>query len=154
MRSLFFRWIPVLFWMGVIFKASTDAFSAQHTGSVLVPFLLRFFPHLSAEAIDMIHFCIRKGAHLAEYSILAMLLWRAVPERKARPDAADWGRAGVALAVATFYGATDEFHQIFVPSRGASVHDVLIDACGAAITLTCVCLVSRRRAARKSAAAA
>jgi VanZ family protein len=134
--------------MGLIFMASTDAFSAAHTGSVLVPFLLRLFPRISAETLDFIHFCIRKGAHLTEYAVLGILLWRAIPEHRRHPEAADWWRAGLALIVATVYGATDEYHQSFVPSRGPSVHDVLIDACGAAIALGILCLANRQRGRR------
>ena len=131
--------------MALIFRASTDAFSAAHTGSIIVPILIRLFPHLSSQAIDSIHFCIRKGAHIGEYSILGTLLWRAIPGRNTSPGAADWWRAGLALLVAVSYAASDEFHQSFVPSRGASVHDVLIDACGAGIAITCLCLANRHR---------
>jgi len=146
------RWIPVFCWMTVIFAASTDALSAQHTGWFLIPILLHFFPHMSVQAIDWIHFFIRKGAHLAEYSILGILLWRAIPEHKTAPEVADWWRAGVAVLVATFYAATDEYHQSFVPSRGSSVHDVLIDACGAAITVICLSLANRQRLHRNPTA--
>ena len=128
--------------------ASTDAFSASHTSRVIGPLLLWLFPHISAKTLDFIHFCIRKGGHLGEYGILGILLWHAVPEHKTNPAVADWWRAGVALLAATLYGATDEFHQSFVPSRGPSVHDVLIDACGAAIALTIVCLVNWGRSRR------
>ena len=141
-------WIPVLCWMAVIFMASSDAFSAGHTSSIIEPLLLRLFPHLSAAAVDLIHFCIRKGAHLGEYGILGILLWRAIPGHKAGPDAADWWRAAVALLAATCYGATDEFHQSFVPSRGPSVRDVLFAACGAAIALTIICLANWHRSGR------
>ena len=147
-RSRIVRWIPVLFWMVVIFGASTDALSAAHTSRVIEPILIWLFPHISAQALDIVHLCIRKGAHLTEYGILGVLLWRAIPEHKSNPEVADWWRAGVALLVATAYGATDEYHQSFVPSRGPSVHDVMIDSCGAAIALTIVCLVSWRRARR------
>lgn len=139
------RWVPVLFWMALIFLASTDSFSAQHTGHFLIPLLLRFFPNLSSQAIDVIHLCVRKGAHLTEYGVLGILLWRALPEQRTNPRLADWWRAGLSVLVATCYGATDEYHQSFVPSRGPSVHDVLIDGCGAAIAVAIVCLASRRR---------
>ena len=153
-RSCLTRWIPVLCWMALIFMTSTDALSAAHTSGFIEPFLLRLFPHISPQTLDAVHFCIRKGAHLTEYGILGILLWRALPEYKGSPDVADWRRAGVALLAATFYAATDEYHQSFVPSRGPSVHDVLIDACGAAIALTIVCLANRQRARRAPVAAA
>jgi VanZ family protein len=129
--------------MAVIFMASTDAFSAAHTSRFIEPFLLRLFPHLSAQALDFVHLCIRKTAHLVEYGTLGVLLWRAIPEYRTNPEVVDWRRAGVALLVATCYGATDEYHQSFVPSRGSSVHDVVIDACGAAVALTVVALANR-----------
>jgi VanZ family protein len=144
-RRRVIHWVPVFCWMAVIFMASTDTLSAAHTSHFIIPLLLHLFPHLSPQAIDAIHLCIRKCGHLTEYGILGVLLWRAIPERRANPEAADWARAGAALLVATFYGATDEFHQRFVPSRGSSVHDVVIDACGAGIALAIVCLANRQR---------
>ena len=151
--SLLAKWLPVLCWMSLIFMASTNALSAGHTGAIIIPFLLRLFPHMSQRALDWIHLGIRKTAHLVEYGILGLLLWRAIPEHRPSPEVADWWRAGVALLVATFYGATDEFHQSFVPSRGPSVHDVMIDACGAAIALTVTCLANRGRPRRNAQAA-
>lgn len=130
--------------MAIIFTASTDGFSAAHTSRFIEPLLLRLFPHISAQALDTIHLCIRKSAHLAEYAILGGLLWLALPEYKVGPEFADWGRAGMAILVATGYAATDEFHQLFVPSRGASGHDVLIDACGASVAVILLCLCNRR----------
>jgi len=142
-RSMPSRWIPVVCWMAVIFTNSTDSMSSVHTSRFIEPLLRFLFPHLSPDAIDTIHLLIRKSAHVFEYGLLGVLLWRALPGAvKAGPD---WRRAGLALAIAAGYGATDEFHQRFVPSRGASVHDVVIDACGAAAALTAVMLVRRKR---------
>jgi len=134
--------------MVVIFIASTDAFSAEHTGSWIVPILRRLFPHLTVRNVEDLHYFVRKCAHFVEYSILGSLLWRAIPEHKTNPEVADWWRACTALLVATFYAATDEYHQSFVPSRTSSVHDVLIDAFGASVAVLIVCLVNRQRARR------
>lgn len=135
--------------MAIIFTASTDLFSGAHTSVFILPFLHWLLPHASWQRIDFIHFCIRKCGHLTEYGILGVLLWRAVPERKHNPGAADWMRAMVALAVATAYAATDEYHQSFVPSRTAAVHDVVIDACGALVGLACIGVASVRRGRRQ-----
>jgi VanZ family protein len=134
--------------------ASTDALSAAHTSRYIEPFLRWLFPHISDQALDFLHLCVRKMAHLFEYGVLGVLLWRAIPEHKTNPEITDWWRIGTALLVATLYGATDEFHQTFVPSRGASVHDVVIDACGAAVALGIVSLANRQRARRVAAAGA
>lgn len=39
----------------------------------------------------------------------------------------------LAVALASFYGATDEFHQSFVPGRNADVLDWVADTLGAAL---------------------
>jgi VanZ family protein len=39
----------------------------------------------------------------------------------------------LALSLASLYGATDEFHQSFVPGRSADVLDWLADTLGAAL---------------------
>jgi VanZ family protein len=39
------------------------------------------------------------------------------------------------LGVCLFVAATDEFHQTFVASRGASVRDIVIDSGGAILGL-------------------
>jgi VanZ family protein len=39
----------------------------------------------------------------------------------------------VAFALAVLYAASDEFHQTFVEGRVGAIHDVAIDAIGAAI---------------------
>src|ERR1039457_2675231 len=72
----------------------------------------------------------RKAAHLIEYAILAMLLWRAIVR------GANAERKMAILYVnlwlaATLVAACDEYHQGFVPSRGAAWGDVLIDSGGA-----------------------
>jgi VanZ family protein len=81
---------------------------------------------------------------VTEYAVLALLLWR-VLRRPAAPDVPSWrwSHAGLALALAALYAATDEFHQTFVPSRQGSVWDVLLDTTGAAIGLLCLWAIGR-----------
>lgn len=74
---------------------------------------------------------IRKGAHMTEFAILAILLyvwlgrWQ-IPQMK---------RYWTASILAGFYACTDEFHQLFVPGRAGLVSDVLIDSAGAVVGL-------------------
>ena len=66
---------------------------------------------------------IRKCAHLTEYAMLALLLWRAVRKPvKNDPRPWIWREARLALLLVVLYAASDEFHQLFVPSRDAAVH--------------------------------
>ena len=88
------------------------------------------------EQIEDIHHLFRKCGHLAEYAVLAFLLWRAVRQPvKNDPGPWRWREAGIALSMVFLYAASDEFHQRFVPGRTALVSDVLIDTCGGAAGL-------------------
>jgi VanZ family protein len=72
-----------------------------------------------------------KSAHAIGYGILGALILRALAH--GRFAAVRWSTAAGSVLLATLYGATDEFHQSFVPGRSPDVHDVLADATGAAI---------------------
>lgn len=69
---------------------------------------------------------IDKLAHFAVYGLLATLLcrlrhgWRAA-----------WG----ALIIVSAFGATDEWHQSFVPGRESELADWVADTCGAALAV-------------------
>ena len=132
-------WLPLLLWAGAIFTGSTDVLSTNNTSSFLDPLIYWLLPHLGAETADAIMHVIRKGGHLMEYAVLAVLCWRAL-RQPVRGDTRPWGwrEAGLALVIAALYAVSDEFHQSFVPSRTASAWDVLIDTCGAAAGLLIV----------------
>jgi len=149
LRVLIKYWLPLLFWMSVIFSASSDQFSFQHSSRLIGPLVRWLFPHLSDEAVHAIVVIARKCAHLAEYAVLALLLWRAL--HKARgPDAPAWRwpEAGLVLGLVALYAASDEFHQTFVPSRQGCVSDVLLDTAGGALGLLCLWAAGRWRKRR------
>jgi VanZ family protein len=73
---------------------------------------------------------LRKLAHIAEYAILGALVYRAV------------GREPIAIALASFYAATDEVHQNFVSGREGSPVDWAVDTVG---VFAGVLLLSRAR---------
>lgn len=105
-------WIPVVLWAGVIFF-----FSSIQIGG--------------ASQFYWKDFVIKKTAHLIEYAILAILLYRAIISSGVKPKNAFL----YAFFISIFYAITDEVHQIFTPGRGATVRDVVIDAIGAWIGL-------------------
>jgi VanZ family protein len=144
MRRFLKYWLPVSIWLGLIFLGSTDLMSAEHTSRIIGPLLHWFIPDISVEAIARVQFYIRKAAHVAEYAILAALLWRAFRRGKGHQMKMSilFLVAWVACAI---FAASDEFHQSFVPSRTASPTDVMIDICGALIGLAiCVAVASRK----------
>ena len=121
-------WWPALLWAGVIFSASTDAFSAEHTASVFEPILRWMVRSLTEDQFSAIHYLIRKSAHFTEYFVFCLLLYRGVRgDRKGWRWT--WGMA--ALCCAAGYSVLDEIHQAFVASRTASAYDSLLDSAGA-----------------------
>ena len=122
-------WLLVVLWASLMFTFSTDSFSQEHTARAILPVLQWLLPHASAETLDLLHEFIRKCAHVFEYSVLSVLLFRAV-----RAPAQGWNVrwAATSLFLATVFATSDEFHQTFVPSRGPSVWDALLDTAAAA----------------------
>ncbi len=123
-------WIPVAFWIGFIFWMSTDTFSSQHTSPVIDAAVHFLTQKISSQGMDTINELIRKCAHLTEYFILGLLLFRAFHLNSTGPV---WRSAFFAMGIVVLYAASDEFHQSFVSSRTASIIDVGIDSVGGII---------------------
>ena len=77
-----------------------------------------------------------KGAHAGEYLIFGWLTFLTFRPR----DGASWF---FVLLVALGYAASDEFHQIFVPTRDASIYDWSADAVGVLISAVVYVLIRR-----------
>jgi VanZ family protein len=146
LRSLVRYWLPLLVWMSVIFTASSDRMSFEHSSRLVAPLMHWLLPNLSDDSVRAVVMFVRKCAHLTEYAVLALLLWRVLhrPPGPTTP-AWRWSTAGLALGLTALYAATDEIHQTFVPSRQGSVWDVLVDTFGAAIGLLCLWAIGRVR---------
>jgi VanZ family protein len=129
--------------MGVIFVASSDTGSFEHSSRFIEPLLRWLFPTASSETIGLMHHFLRKAGHFSEYAILALLTLRAL--RLSRPQRSFLNAVAIALVVAAGYAATDEYHQSFVPGRTAAAGDVLIDTAGAVTALAVVTLWRRPR---------
>jgi VanZ family protein len=145
------RWLPVAAMAAVIFYLSTNSFSGGHTMQSLYPVLRWLFPNASMVTLETIHLAIRKSAHITEYFIFSLLLWRAIRAQRSGWKL-DWALTAIAIAAA--YGASDEIHQIFVPDRGPSVVDAMIDTCGASLAQIALWLWFRWQGNRAVAAAA
>jgi VanZ family protein len=66
--------------------------------------------------------------HFMEYLALSVLIFLSVH----KPGRIYWKTAVITLVTASLYGASDEFHQLFVDGRQADVLDWLTDTIGAA----------------------
>jgi VanZ family protein len=94
----FSLWAPVVLWAAVIFALSS-------------------VPSLGTD-LGVWDTILRKGAHMTEYAILALLLFRAL------------GSELPAFLFGLAYAVSDEIHQLFVSGRHGSPVDVAIDATG------------------------
>ena len=135
MRAFLKGWLPVLAWMVIIFGASADSHSYQHSSLIIEPLLRWLFPNMSPPDVARIHHLFRKSCHLAEYAIFGFLVFRALHYSANPLPAWSWPRVGGALLIVFLYAASDEFHQSFVPTRTALFSDVLIDTAGGAFGL-------------------
>jgi len=135
MRHFLKYWLPVLIWMVVIFGASADPNSHEHSRHIFRPILLWLFPHMSDQEFENIHWVLRKCCHLTVYAILGLLVFRALNHSRTHLSPWSWPRNGGTLLIVFLYACSDEFHQSFVPGRTALFSDVCIDTGGAAIGL-------------------
>ena len=142
--------VLTLLWMGVIFffSAQNGDDSSYTSGKLLriICDLLHYDP--PQDVFDVLAFILRKGAHMTEFGILA-LLWLGTLRSGFRKAA--W-HYYAALAAASVYAATDEIHQLFVSDRAGRASDWLIDSTGAVVFLLAAWLISKavqRRAKAK-----
>jgi len=139
-------WLPVVAWFVLIFVASRDTNSFNHSSRLIGPLVKWLLPRLTGPQVADVVFFARKCAHATEYAMLAWLFWRAFRHFHGVPEKTwSWRVARLAWLFSTIYAATDELHQYFVPNRQGSAWDVLIDSFGAALGLAVIWLIGRKR---------
>lgn len=121
LQGVLLSWVLVIAWMALIFYVSSDNTWTAITGP---PFVR----------------ALRKSGHIFEYSVLALLVgralmtvWSARGEIATRTVLLRTWRLGVVIC--TLYAISDEVHQSFVPGRFGHPADVLIDALSATAAL-------------------
>ena len=141
------RYGPLAAWIGLIFFASTGNLSGENTSLIVRPLLLWLFPDIGEPELLRAHLLIRKTAHFTEYALLALLAARAFLTSSRPLLKRRWAVAALLLVVAC--ALLDEYHQSFVPTRGGSVYDSMIDTAGGALALALVSLWRSRRRRRE-----
>jgi len=129
-------WVVTLAWAGMIFTLSTGTYGSSFSAWLLREFLRLLHLEVSPPTFVVLHFCLRKLAHLTEYGIFSSLLYGSLQ----RGRSLEW-RARTALRcvlIAGAYSLTDEFHQSLVPGRTASWMDCGIDTVGATLGMLLV----------------
>jgi VanZ family protein len=126
-------WILTLAWAALIFYLSTQSFAPEFSQGFLASTLHFLHLRVSPRTFDFLHALLRKSAHLTEYAIFALLLYCPPGEKSQmlwRPR-----RALTCILVAATYSLTDEFHQLYVPGRHASLLDCGLDTIGASLAM-------------------
>lgn len=126
-RRLLWVWLPAVAQMAAIYFASSIPDLGELPGGVSPDF-----------------------GHFVGYALLGGLLARALAD--ARVAGLTNRVSALAWLASAVYGATDEFHQSFVPGRTPDVNDWLVDITGAAVAVI-VCrvlaaVIARRRQSR------
>lgn len=136
--ALALAWLWVALWLTVILQFSSGAFSAEWSRRGIGPLILIL--GLTREQADLVHFFIRKGAHVLEYAVLGFLAFRAAGLSLALPRA-----AACAFLLCSLVATVDEVHQASEPTRTGKAGDVALDLTGAALGLTLRQLVRAKR---------
>ena len=91
------------------------------------------------ERAELIHYFVRKAAHMTEYFLLALSLQ--LPLTAWLSKILLWKhRIFIGFATTVLFAAFDEFHQTFVPGRSGNFTDVCIDSTGALAASLCLLL--------------
>lgn len=122
------NWLAAILWAFVIFYFSTDGFSSSSTSRFICPMIHWLLPGLAHEYDPFINHFVRKLAHLSEYFVLALLVYRGFLGQEG--PGSSTRSAWLTLMIIFVYACGDEYHQFFVPSRSADFQDSLIDFLG------------------------
>ena len=100
-------------------------------------FAFSSIPSVEMPSFGLLDTLVKKGGHALGYGLLGLTYLHGL---KGENQGITFRNLLLAWMLATFYSATDEFHQAYVPGRNPAMTDVLIDSVGAAVALF---LVSR-----------
>lgn len=121
-------WLPVVAWAALIGLFSSELGHAGWSYRWVRALLVFFSPEISSKTVYLVHIAVRRLAHVSEYFILTLLLYRALREDVL--NGAHWRWVGWAATAALGVAGLDELHQATTVRRTGSLVDVGIDALG------------------------
>lgn len=130
--------MPAIIWMYVIFSFSgqvgeTSAGLSLKVTKIIVNILMKLHigPDDYYRMVEVLHPLVRKGAHMAEYAILFLLLFLSFLATTLATRS-----MAISIIFSFIYACTDEFHQTFVDSRAGQFTDVCVDMTGVLAMVT------------------
>jgi VanZ like family len=154
-RELFWHyWLPLLAMLTLIRLESTDAMSGHNTGQLLKQALLWVGIQVEGQQLELLNLVVRKGGHMLGYGLLCfcwLVLLRGTYwlqhdySRSLKKGSIQihrlWWRAewaGLAVLCTFLVAASDELHQMGIPSRTGTWWDVALDTSAAIVAATLV----------------
>lgn len=129
-------YLPVILWAVVIALLSTRGFDTTFTYKLLKAVNDFWTLGYTVAQLRETNAVVRKLAHVTEYFILGLLLWRAL--RRGREAAWRWSWAVGTLLLGAAWAGLDELHQLFERGRGSSVVDIGWDSLGLLLALVVI----------------
>ncbi len=84
-------------------------------------------PQKQVSFFEIVHKIVRKTAHFAEYTLLAIAVF-ALSKSYALKNVTSFF---ISIVYCLFFATSDEIHQLYVPGRHGAVLDVVLDGSGA-----------------------
>jgi VanZ family protein len=139
-------WVAAGLWLAIIIAESSQFGASSNTSRILYP-LFHFLFGFNHEQFEPWHHFIRKCGHFIGYFTLSLLLFRAWRETLNAANNVRWmfNWAWIAWMMTTVVASLDEWHQAYIPTRGSSVYDVLLDSSAALVAQVIIWLWVRRR---------
>lgn len=135
----------VAVWAGFIFFMSSNTDSGLNEDLGLLSLLFHDVKVLQAQLFGPGVDVVSSIAHFCEYAVFGILLANALHCHITLKRT-----CLIAVACASLYGATDEFHQLFVEGRMSDPMDWLVDTMGAALGSGLAYVQMKRRSVRLS----
>ncbi len=136
-------YLPVILWAVVIALLSTRGFDTTFTYKLLKAVNDFWTLGYTVAQLRETNAVVRKLAHVTEYFILGLLLWRAL--RRGREAAWRWSWAIGTLLLGAAWAGLDELHQLFERGRGSSVVDIGWDSLGLLLALVVIYARPRKK---------
>lgn len=141
-------WAPVILMLGVMYYLSTDVFSPERTYGIVGMLLGWLMPGIDWMMVEKINLIIRKLGHVAQYALLAGLLYRAFHAGRPEPWRINWALYSFALVAS--WALLEQLHQAMTLSRSASLSDLLLNILSGCLALLILARCYIGRSARRS----
>ena len=139
-RFVAVSWVAVAVWACFIFFMSSNTSTGLNEGLGIFSSIYRAMQDVQASILGPDADVLSSIAHFCEYTVFGAILASALrchmPLRRA---------CLVAIACASLYGVSDEFHQLFVPDRMCDPVDWMVDTAGATLGSGIFYAVQRKR---------